>query len=886
MDNAGREMIPEKIKRMLCILSVLIIAVGVLQLTAYADGGTQLDLYVDGTKTTDGDGTQASPYNKIESAMAAAAAATEDECVIWIMGTLTVSGTVTWDFLDTQYDNVILKRHENYTGLLVDVTSAGSLTLKGVVMDGNKENITAEEPMIQVTGTLYYQEDTWLRNNENGSSDGGGISIESGASFEMSGGSISGNSTVGSGGGIYTEASIQMTGGSIQKNETTGSNPSNGGGIYVDRDLELYIEGGEISENKATVNGGGIYAEAGSIITCTEDSQINDNNAANGGGMYLMGASLSVEGSEICGNEASYGGGIQFMNEAVVEVVDNSRINGNTARSNGGAAYSYSTSSACKITIKDSELNENQANNGGALHTNRPATITDSEVNGNTATTNGGAIYATGTLTITAGSIEQNRASNGGAIYTAMSSYSNIRPDGVTFSGNTADTGYYWTVDESVTTSSGGYSYYHNRYVTDCSYSMGPVTNLNFTNAYNNYDIYYSDSGAEAELSKEVTAITDASGQPQNGLTEASPGDLITYTITYKNATAGKLLDVVIADKLPEHVELTNINSGSDDYILYAQDGNVTGSFADARSIEWKFSNMAYNTSSSIEVTVKMLSSAVDGTAITNTADMSYQLIEGYPGQTDSADASLKVVNNTAEISLYYYKETEQGSSDIWQLFDPQPDVVQDYVDIGNWFELPDTVLEEVYYPYYYTLSVDGHTEQFYFSDNTRFQVEKDTDVYIYCIDTTINIKIPADNFLWYANADTKNDDGTYEIRSAEYELINESPSRFMDLNVTLDSFSEADSGSTQLHDYEDYILLNFVVTDETGNSITDTDDLVGKNMFNSSTAYQGTYKDVLGSGTSWNYRFTGEYDARNSLPSLPAEGLLSDYMLKLTFAK
>ena len=70
----------------------------------------------------------------------------------------------------------------------------------------------------------------------------------------MSGGEISGNTTTGSGGAVYitSNGSFDMTGGTL-----IGNTAASGGAIYVNSG-KAYIKGGKITGNTATSNGGGI----------------------------------------------------------------------------------------------------------------------------------------------------------------------------------------------------------------------------------------------------------------------------------------------------------------------------------------------------------------------------------------------------------------------------------------------------------------------------------------------------------------------------------------------------------------------------------------------------------------------------------------------------
>lgn len=101
---------------------------------------------------------------------------------------------------------------------------------------------------------------------------------------------------------------------------TGGFNDGNGGGFYIDYG-KLYINGGQITGNKAD-NGAGIYA------TNEDDSFVY------------------INGGKICGNTAEVSGGGIYMYNGYL-YVDGGEISGNTASENGGAIYWESRDKLC-----------------------------------------------------------------------------------------------------------------------------------------------------------------------------------------------------------------------------------------------------------------------------------------------------------------------------------------------------------------------------------------------------------------------------------------------------------------------------------------------------------------------------------------------------------
>ena len=155
--------------------------------------------------------------------------------------------------------------------------------------------------------------------------DGGGVyKSGSNSSFNMYGGSITGNTANSYGGGVYVDGGgFTMSGGTIGGTKTGETNTATygGGGVYAKANFEM--TGGSITGNE-TNRGGGVYVTGKGSFTmsASADGQnipsITGNNATeNGGGVYVVGSSSTFEmtGGSITGNNAAYGGGVYTVNE-------------------------------------------------------------------------------------------------------------------------------------------------------------------------------------------------------------------------------------------------------------------------------------------------------------------------------------------------------------------------------------------------------------------------------------------------------------------------------------------------------------------------------------------------------------------------------------------
>ena len=235
---------------------------------------------------------------------------------------------------------------------------------------------------------------------------GRGVYVSSGT-FNMYGGSITGNRATGDGGGVYksgSNSSFNMYGGSITGNTAN----SYGGGVYVD---------------------GGGFTMSGGTIGGTKTGETN--TATYGGGGVYAKANFEMTGGSITGNETNRGGGVyvtgkgSFTMSASADGQNIPSITGNNATENGGGVYVVGSSSTFKMTGGSiGGTNENDANTadrgGGVCVDCGKFTMSASadgqnipSITGNNATENGGGVYVIGsssTFEMTGGSITGNNA--------------------------------------------------------------------------------------------------------------------------------------------------------------------------------------------------------------------------------------------------------------------------------------------------------------------------------------------------------------------------------------------------------------------------------------------------------------------------------------------
>lgn len=166
---------------------------------------------------------------------------------------------------------------------------------------------------------------------------GGGVYVETGASFVLAGGTIyacgvqSGAQSA-YGGGIYAEGgSVTMTGGTIRNCAVSTDYGASGGAIYA-KAGSVTMSGGVISGCSAK-DGGGILT-SGCTVRITGGRIENCKASGCGGGLFVSGHTngpVSVLDTVISGCEAKRGGGLALIAFAELELGENARITGCTA---------------------------------------------------------------------------------------------------------------------------------------------------------------------------------------------------------------------------------------------------------------------------------------------------------------------------------------------------------------------------------------------------------------------------------------------------------------------------------------------------------------------------------------------------------------------------
>ena len=302
---------------------------------------------------------------------------------------------------------------------------------------------------------------------------GGGICINSGSTFTMTGGTIggseeAGNTAAGRGGSIYSEnGTINLNGGTVSYGTAGATKGWNGGGnigVYG-ANVKLNINGATIANGTAPY-GGNIAVQTNAVVTMESGTitegiatcENTSNGTPGGGNIALVSGTVTLSGGTVStgkslkeqGNNLQLTGGTMTIDGATVlqdaddatgswsiklaggtlniksgEVKSTKKGNlfasSGTANVSGGEIFQINEGGACniyaaaKVNVTGGKIyNGLRASGGGNIFVNGSAadvTISgDAEIYGGKANTGGNVGVASGTLTVTGGEIHDGYA--------------------------------------------------------------------------------------------------------------------------------------------------------------------------------------------------------------------------------------------------------------------------------------------------------------------------------------------------------------------------------------------------------------------------------------------------------------------------------------------
>lgn len=249
---------------------------------------------------------------------------------VTISGTLRVTGEATVDL----NGHILRYAEEAEPGSIFRVTGGKTLTMTDSRPEAKHEDETLPAGGL-ITGGKGFKYDNGAGQSYNYY--GGGVYVETGASFVLAGGTIyacgvQSGANQAFGGGIYAEGgSVTMTGGAIRNCAVSTDYGASGGAIYA-KAGSVTMSGGVIAGCSA-MDGGGILT-SGCTVQITGGRIENCKATNNGGGLSVNGHTngpVSVLDAVISGCEAKRGGGVALIGFAELELGENARITGCTA---------------------------------------------------------------------------------------------------------------------------------------------------------------------------------------------------------------------------------------------------------------------------------------------------------------------------------------------------------------------------------------------------------------------------------------------------------------------------------------------------------------------------------------------------------------------------
>lgn len=239
--------------------------------------------------------------------------------------------------------------------------------------------------------------------NNTATQNGGGVSVNipQGTGFKLTFGgaaTIKNNTAANAGGGLVLSrnTTADITGGSITGNSTTGPTDG-GGGIRVLAGAVLNLAGGDISGNTSTRTGGGLTVNGTVNMTggtISGNTVLPSAAQQGGGGVRLYaGSKMTASGGVIRDNRAPWGAGVQIAG---------------AFQANPAATFTLSGATVSGNVVTD------PSNNGGGFFNDGSLTITSGTVTQNTATLHGGGIFnlKTASYAQAGGSVNGNTPDN------------------------------------------------------------------------------------------------------------------------------------------------------------------------------------------------------------------------------------------------------------------------------------------------------------------------------------------------------------------------------------------------------------------------------------------------------------------------------------------
>lgn len=216
---------------------------------------------------------------------------------------------------------------------------------------------------------------------------------------------------------------VVVNGGRFENNTAT----SYGGCISIFGGGPLTVDGATFANNSATNNGGVFSNQYGEVTTTFVDCDFNTNSAKHGGAVFTKTYSATFNNCRFDGNVANGTGTAQGDGGAVCvtsssasdfngcSFTNNRAANGGAVEIEGSAVPEFKNYHSIKSTFSG-----NTATKGGAVYligASSTASITGADINTNTSTGDGGAIFVeNGKVDLHACTVSGNKGVDGGAM--------------------------------------------------------------------------------------------------------------------------------------------------------------------------------------------------------------------------------------------------------------------------------------------------------------------------------------------------------------------------------------------------------------------------------------------------------------------------------------
>lgn len=344
---------------------------------------------------------------------------------------------------------------------------------------------------------------------------------------------------------LYNNGTLNMYNGVTLRDNTTLPG-ENGGAVRIVQAGTFNMYGGTITNNVSGNFGGGILVDGANATLNIQGGEITNNSLHDGSGwgggaIGLLGNELNVniENVTISGNTACwYGAGIMNGNVNGTTTINNVTFDSNEAPYGAAIIHFYGT-----ISIANSTFSNNNSTSGAAIYADEDSGALTSQNNtftNNTATDRGGAVFSdnNSVVSLIGDTYTSNSAVDGGAIYSAISDTANFVLDGCTIKNNTATNnggGIYASIltvdDDSVVYDNTADTAADDIYVNGGAYSIvsAETMNANITDATIN-GWYLDTAEARANTPDEVTVLTGTGSLSLKAKTSPK-----TYTVTWEN---------------------------------------------------------------------------------------------------------------------------------------------------------------------------------------------------------------------------------------------------------------------------------------------------------------------------------------------------------------